>query len=124
MTKRIIGWVVLMMAALMEGESRNPRKKKVMLKVTPERPKRRTFGISALSTLRKSLAMKGKRSSAAKPKRQKAKVKGGILVSDHLKIGEAPPQMILAMIRAIMALNRADCICITHPGGVLARHLQ
>ena len=36
----------------------------------------------------------------ARKNRQNAKVNGGILVSDHLKIGEAHPQMTLAMIRA------------------------
>ena len=38
----------------------------------------------------------------AKKKRQKARVYGGIFVSDHLKIGEAKPQIVLAIIRAMI----------------------
>ena len=44
----------------------------------------------------------------AKKKRQKARVYGGMFVSDHLKIGDANPQMTLAMMRASMPFWTED----------------
>ena len=49
------------------------------------------------------LYTKGSRIIDAIPKRKKASVNGGMLSSDHLKIGAAAPQITFAIIRAKIA---------------------
>src|SRR3989339_116949 len=76
----------------------NPKKKKEIFMVIPKKP---TSNISShclplnFCHLFKAI---GKNISPAKKKRIKAKVKGGILVRANLKIGEATPQTIFAII--------------------------
>ena len=78
----------------------NPKKKKEIFIVIPKKP---TSNISshclALNFCHLFKAI-GRNISPAKKKRMKAKVKGGILVRENLKIGLAIPQMMLAMMRA------------------------
>lgn len=52
--------------------------------------------------------MKGKINKDPMEKRKKARVKGGIFCRDHLKIGEAAPQIMLAIIRATIAFFLVD----------------
>ena len=46
--------------------------------------------------------MKGRKIREAKKKRMKARVKGGIFVRAYLKIGDAAPQIVFAIMRAII----------------------
>ena len=92
-----------MMGALMEGESLRPKKKKEILRVIPKRERRTNLGMSRLYMFSLEKA-KGKRISAAPRNLIKARRKGEIFSSDSLNIGEAEPQIKLAVMRAKIAL--------------------
>ena len=79
-----------------------PKKKKVIFMVMPKRDNKMSLPQSRFSIWRLCMA-KGKRRRVAPKNRKKARVKEGIFSRASLKIGDAAPQMILAMIRAIIA---------------------
>lgn len=99
---RKIGPEVAMIGALIEGASLSPKKKKEIFIVIPKRERIINFGQSSFFILREWTA-RGRRRQEAREKRRKARVNGWILVNDHLKIGEAAPQIILAKINARIA---------------------
>lgn len=91
------------MAAFTAGAIFRPRKKKEILKVIPKREKMINFG-SICGLICPSFSKENGRSiKEARKNRQKAKIKGEIEVRLHLKIGEAAPQIKLAIIKAKMA---------------------
>lgn len=69
----------------------------------PKRVKIVIFGRSSSLICLNSFKAKGKRIIEARKNLKKAKRKGEIVVKLHLKIGEAAPQIKLAIIRAIIA---------------------
>src|SRR3990172_8610554 len=70
--------------------------------VTPKSDNRNKL-LQLFFGIEKGFETKGKRIRDAAKKRIKASVNGWILVSAYLKMGEAAPQIILAVIRASMA---------------------
>lgn len=92
-----------MIGALMDGASLRPKKKKVIFMVMPLNDKRRILSQSFFS-IHKLFTAKGKSIIVAPKKRRNAKVKGGIFSKASLKIGEAAPQIMLAVIKASIAL--------------------
>jgi len=91
------------MGALIEGESLSPRKKKEMLSVMPKRDRSTNLGMSRLFMFSLEKA-KGRRIRAAPRNLIKARRNGDMFSSDSLKIGEAAPQIKLAVMRAKIAL--------------------
>ena len=98
--KRKIGWEEPIIGAFMLFVFGRARKKKeiliVMLKKAPKHISNSCFRV--IFNFFKEI--KGRKSKAAKKKRMNANVKGGILVSASLKIGEAAPHMILVIMSA------------------------
>ena len=102
--KRKIGPEVAIIGALMDGARSRPKKKKLILIVIPKRESK-SNGPQSLRLILRLPEIKGNRISAPIKKRRKAKVKGSILVRDHLKMGEAAPQIMLAKIKAKIAFR-------------------
>lgn len=80
----------------------NARKKKVIFKVIPKIAAMIRVG-KCSRLIRSLLYVNGNSKYAAMKKRKKARVNVPIFSKDHLKIGEAAPQMILAIISAMTA---------------------
>lgn len=91
-----------MIGILIEGASLRPRKKNEMFIVIPKREKKKSAVQSFLEIVRFG-STNGNRRNEAPRNLIKANVNGGIFSSESLKIGEAIPQMIFALIRATMA---------------------
>ena len=78
----------------------NPKKKKEIFMVIPKTPTNKTSSSSWKLIFFQNNFINGKNKTAAKENLIKANVKGGMLVSASLKIGEAAPQTRLAIIKA------------------------
>ena len=89
-----------MIGALILSVLTIPKKKKVIFIVIPKNPTSSILKNCFKDSLCQFFIAIGKNIRPAKKKRIKAKVKGGMLVRANLKIGDAIPQMMLAIIRA------------------------
>jgi len=96
--------------ALIDWVRRSPRKKKMILMVIPERALPSSSHISVDECMRRFAFFRKITSMMRAPiaNRQKARVNGGILVRLTLNMGDAAPQMVLAIIRAAMACWAGD----------------
>lgn len=91
-----------MIGALIDGAYSKPKKKKAILRVMPKNDNKISLSQSSLS-IRKFRKLKGRRISIATKNLKKARVNGGIFCKAILNIGEAAPQIILAIMRARIA---------------------
>lgn len=88
------------MGALILAVFFNPKKKKVILIKIPKNPTQKISIPFLKLKEEKDLHANGKKINEATKNRIKAKVNGGIFCKAYLKIGEAPPQIILLIIKA------------------------
>src|SRR5690606_14601238 len=103
-TYKISGPSAPIRGALILDAMFNPIKKKETFTVTPQIPPSITCVKCLLFIRCIDFRINGKKSSPAKKKRIKARVKGGISVRAYLKIGEAAPHMRFAKITAKYAV--------------------
>lgn len=112
----------IMMGALILSAYSNPRKKNEMFMVTPQIDKitsgRKSFVLTFIFDL-----TKGNKISAARENLKSARVNGGVVSRDHLNMGAAAPQMVLAITSAIIAFWVLDSLGMVglsnHLNGVL-----
>ncbi len=91
-----------MIGALRLAVFSRPRKRSAIGMVTPTTDINRRYGISTRFILIRRIT-NGRRTSPPKKSRKNAKVRGGTSLNDHLKMGKAAPQTILAMMREATA---------------------
>ena len=92
------------MGAFMLSDLCNPMKKKVIFRLIAKKAPNINSTHSILVNLKLRFFIKGKSITLAKKNLIKARVKGGIFSREYLKIGEAAPQMILAITKAVTPL--------------------
>lgn len=95
-----MGDIEAMTGALILFVLGSPKKKKVMLMVTPKNPPRHMSANCRKVSGDQCFTINKRYIVPAKKKRIKARVKGGMFSSENLKIGDAAPQIMFAMTSA------------------------
>ena len=98
-----IGPAEAIIGAFMEGANFNPKKKNVILNVTPDNAKPKIFPQSCLWIIKLFREAIGNNKILAIKNLKYAKTKRGISCKLHLNIGDAAPQIILQKIKARIA---------------------
>ena len=101
-SNRTTGPLDRIMGALILAVSWSPKKRRVIGSVTPTSDNVIRYGTSSRAIFKRWMT-KGKSTSPPTKSRKKENVNGTMSSSDHLKIGNAAPQIIFAIISASIA---------------------